>query len=188
MLSSLNILAVAAVENGEAASGVTKIFQDFGVSVPNILAQVLSFSIVAFVLYRFAFKPVLLTLEDRRQKIASGLSYADEMKAKLEAAAQESAQIIRQAQLDAQKSIDEARKAAKEFGDKQQAEALQRAADILAKAQQAIELEHKKMVTEARTEIARLVVATTERVLARKLTDADRTSYNETAAKELASL
>jgi F-type H+-transporting ATPase subunit b len=41
------------------------------------------------------------------------------------------------------------------------------------------------MLNEARGEIARLVVTTTERVLAKKLTDADRASYNDAAAKEL---
>ena len=37
----------------------------------------------------------------------------------------------------------------------------------------------------SRTEIARLVVTTTERVLAKKLTDADRAAYNDTASREL---
>jgi F-type H+-transporting ATPase subunit b len=41
------------------------------------------------------------------------------------------------------------------------------------------------MLADARTEIARLVVVTTERVLAKRLTDADRASYNEAAAREL---
>jgi F0F1-type ATP synthase membrane subunit b/b' len=50
------------------------------------------------------------------------------------------------------------------------------------KAQHAIELEHRKMLAEARTEIARLVVVTAERVLAKKLSDADRAAYNEAAA------
>jgi F-type H+-transporting ATPase subunit b len=54
------------------------------------------------------------------------------------------------------------------------------------KAQQAVELEHKKMLADARSEIARLVVVTTERVLAKKLSEADRTAYNEAAARELA--
>ena len=44
------------------------------------------------------------------------------------------------------------------------------------------------MLDQARTEIARLVVTTTERVLAKKLSDADRAAYNEAAAKELTAL
>ena len=51
--------------------------------------------------------------------------------------------------------------------------------------QQAIELEHKKMLADARGEITRLVVATTQRVLAKELSEADRARYNDSAAREL---
>jgi len=180
--------AEAAAAHGDAASGITKVTEAFGISAPFLLAQIVNFTIVAFVLWKYAFKPVLATLDTRQRKIADGLKYAEEMQAKLAATQQESAAIIKAAQLDAQKAIDEARKAAKEFGDKQQAEAMVRAADLLTKAQQSIELEHKKMLNDARTEIARLVVKTTEQVLAKKLSDTDRTAYNDAATKELSAL
>jgi F-type H+-transporting ATPase subunit b len=188
LLSSIYIATVTSAHGEETVSGITKITQDFGVNIPNIAAQTLSFVIVAFILWRFGFKPVLATLDERNAKIAAGLKNAEETQARLAAAAEESAQIVRNAQLEAQKSIEEARKSAKEFSDKQQAEAIARAADTLAKAQQAIELEHKKMLEQARTEIARLVIKTTEQVLAKKLTDADRAAYNDAAARELAAL
>jgi len=41
------------------------------------------------------------------------------------------------------------------------------------------------MLAEARTEIARLVVETTQRVLSKELSEADRSRYNESAAREL---
>ena len=189
MFSSMLLLATTATEHGEeAASGITKITHDFGVNLPSIAAQALSFAIVAFVLWRFGFKPVLAILDERQKKIESGLKYAEEMQAKLAAAAQESAQLIKTAQHEAQKVVDEAQKIAKEFADKQQAEATARAADTLAKAQQAIELEHRKMLDQARGEIARLVVKTTEQVLAKKLSDADRASYNQAASRELSNV
>ena len=184
MLSTLLVVAEVAA-HGEAATGLTKITQDFGISVPNILAQILSFSVVAFVLWKFAFKPVVATLDDRQQKIASGLQYAEEMKAKLHAANEESSALLKKAQLEATRIIEEARKTAKDHLEKQTKEASAKVSDVLAKGQQAIELEHKKMVADARSEIARLVVATTERVLAKKLTDADRGAYNDAAAREL---
>jgi F-type H+-transporting ATPase subunit b len=177
-------VADAAAAHGEVG-GLTKITQDFGISLPDILAQILSFSVVAFVLWKFAFKPVLATLDERQKTIASGLQYAEEMQAKLAAAQQESAAIVKKSQIEASRIVDDARKTAKDYLDKQTQEAGARASDILAKAQQAIELEHKKMLADARTEIARLVVVTTERVLAKRLTDADRASYNEAAAREL---
>ena len=194
MFSHLLILAqtaapaAEAAANAEASTGVSKITQDFGISWPFILAQILNFSIVAFILWKFAFKPVLATLDERQQKIASGLKYAEEMKAKLEAVQQESVASAKKAQAEASRIIDEAGKAAKEFLDKQTQEAAAKASDILVKAQQVIELEKKKMLAEARTEIARLVVATTQKVLAKELSDSDRSRYNESAARELNSV
>ncbi len=171
--------------SSEASGKLHQLQTQFGIEGKYLLMQVISFAILAFVLYRFFFKPVLATMDERNAKIASGLKNAEETQARLAAAAAESAAIVKNAQLEAQKVVDEARKIAKDFADKQQAEATARAADTLAKAQQAIELEHKKMLDQARGEIARLVVTTTERVLAKKLTDADRAAYNETATREL---
>ena len=190
MFSSLLILAADATHaveagHGAGASGITKITQDFGIAPALIVAQILSFSIVAFVLWRFAFKPVLATLDERQQKIASGLKYAEDMQAKLAATQQETAAIIKNANAEASRIIDDARKSAKDFLDRQTQETTAKANDILTKAQQAIELERRKMLADARHEIARLVVATTERVLSKKLTDLDRASYNDAASKEL---
>jgi F-type H+-transporting ATPase subunit b len=177
--------AEAALAHGESTGGISKIVGDFGLSWPFFLAQVLNFSIVAFILWKFAFKPVMATLDERQRKIASGLQYADEMQAKLAAAQQESAAIIKQSQLEAARVIDDARKAAKDYLDKQIHEASTKAGELLTKAQQAIELEHRKMLADTRGEIARLVITTTERVLAQKLSDADRAAYNDAATREL---
>ena len=174
---------ILAAAEPAASDGITKIVNDLGIDVPSFLAQMLNFGIVAFVLWRFGFKPVLATLDERKQKIADGLKYAEEMQAKLAATQQESAALLKKASVEAGRIVDEARKIAKEQLDKQAQEASAKAADILAKGQQALELEHKKMLADARTEIARLVVVTTERVLAKKLSDADRATYNETAAR-----
>jgi F-type H+-transporting ATPase subunit b len=187
MFSHLILLAQATgPEAGPAASGgITKIVQDFGLSLPFFLAQVLNFLIVAFILWKFAFKPVLATLDERQKKIASGLQYAEEMKAKLDAVQQESVASAKRSQVEASRIIDEARKSAKEFLDKQTQESAARANEILVKAREVIELEKKKMLADARTEIARLVVAITERVLSKELSEADRSRYNESAAREL---
>ena len=175
----------AAAAHGDGASAISKITETFGISWPFILAQMLNFTLVAFLLWKFAFKPVLATLDERQRKIASGLEYADEMKAKLEAVQQESIATAKKSQVEATRIIEEARKSAKEFFEKQTQETAAKAGDILAKAEQAIELEKKKMLAEARTEIARLVVETTQRVLSKELSEADRSRYNESAAREL---
>ena len=183
MLSYLLFLATAG--EVEKTSTVTKLLSDFGVDLPLLLAQILCFSIVAILLWRFAFKPVLATMEDRQRQIESGLRSAEEMKTKLAQTQLESVAILKQAQLEGTKFVEETRKTAKGFFDNQQKEAVVRANDMLVKAQQAIDLEHKKMLEEARLEVARLVVLTTQRVLAKELSNAERARYNEAATREI---
>jgi F-type H+-transporting ATPase subunit b len=180
------IMILAAAEAGDAPNGLVKIMQDFGINVPGILAQMLSFGIVVFILWKFAFKPVLATIGERQQKIDSGLKYADEMKAKLEASQVEIEARTKEALVQGRQIVTDAQKAAKELAERLQKDAGEKAAAILAKAQEAIELERKKMLAEARGEITRLVVATAERVLAQQLSEPDRARYNESAARDLA--
>ncbi len=165
-----------------AQPGIT---ERFGLEPKYIVMQVISFLIVLAILYKFGIKPVTATMEERARKIEAGIRHAEEMQLKLAAAQQESAAIVRQANADASRIVDDARKGAKEFMDRQTREASEKAAELLSKAQQAIDLEHRKMLADARTEIARLVVTTTERVLSRRLTETDRTAYNEAAVREL---
>ncbi len=178
-------LLLATVEAAHTAAAEPGIAEKFGLEPKYVLIQAISFLIVLGVLYRFAIKPIIATMDDRAKQIDSGLKYATEMQAKLAATQQETAALIKAAQLDAQKIVDESRKTAKELAERQQKDTADRVADMLAKGQQSIELEHRKMLDQARGEIARLVVTTTERVLAKKLTDSERAAYNEAATKEL---
>ena len=177
---SLPLILAAAAATAEAS-----IPERFGLEPKYIVMQVISFLIVLFVLYKFGIKPVTATMEERNRKIEAGIKHAEEMQLKLAAAQEDSAVIVKQANLEASRIVDDARQTAKDYLDRQTREAGVRVNDMLAKAQQAIELEHRKMLADARTEIARLVVTTTERVLAKQLTDGDRAAYNDAASREL---
>jgi len=164
---------------------VTPIINQFGIRAPFLVAQIINFLVVASLLWFFAFKPVLATITERQRKIDEGLKNAEAANARLEETKKMTQASIHEAQLKGQKLIEEAQKAAKEYSDKQQQEAVEKANALITKAQAAIELEKKKMLAEARTEIARLVVAKTARVLSRELSEFDRGKFNEAAAREL---
>ena len=177
----MNLFLAAA----DASAKLHALQSQFGIEGKYLLMQVVSFAILAFVLYRFFFKPVLASVDERNRQIQQGLQHAEEMKAKLAAAQAESATIIKQAQGEATRIIEDARKSAKEFLDRQTKEATEKAADMIAKGQQAIQLEHRKMLADARSEIARLVVATTQQVLAKELSADERARYTSAASREL---
>jgi F-type H+-transporting ATPase subunit b len=193
---SFSLLLLAATDGASSGNGMihglvnqaASVLNDFGVEKPLLLAQIVNFAIVAFLLWKFAFKPVMATIDARKKAIDDGLRYTEELKAKLEAAQQTTEAQIREAGQKSQQIVAEAQKIAREISDKQQKEAVEKANAVLTKAQAAIELEKNKMLAEARVEIARLVVATTERVLAKELSEADRARYNASAARELTSV
>jgi len=173
---------------GEIVEGFVAIFQNYGLKPAELLAQIINFCIVAFLLYRFAFKPVLQTMDERQQKISDGLQYAEEMKAKLADAEKEHAATLQKAQQEAQGIVSEARDQAKAFLDKQTQEATAKSEEMIKKAQEAIELERKQMLVEVRQEVTELVIATTSKVLAKELSDADKTQFSKAAAQELSSV
>ena len=182
------VLAAASAAEAHAVApseGPAGLLQKFGVEWPFVIWQFISFAILAGVLYQFAIKPILATVDERNARLAAGLKNAEATAARLAEAQQQAAEEIRQAQVAANKIIEDTRKTAREFADLQAKEATERGNEMITKAQQAIELEHKKMLELARLEVARLVVTTTQRVLAKELTDAERTRYNEAAAREL---
>ena len=65
------LVLLAAAENG---GQIQQIAQTFGVDWPHLAAQIVSFCIVCFLLQRFAYKPVLKMLEDRRRQIEEGIA------------------------------------------------------------------------------------------------------------------
>jgi F-type H+-transporting ATPase subunit b len=180
-------MILAAADASAASGGVLEQFGlgSFGIEGKYIVLQLIGFSIFFAVVYFKLIKPITSAMEERQAKIDEGIRHTEEMKQKLDAAAEESAAIIKTAQGEATKIIEEARVSAKAFLEKQTQEATGKAQDIITKAQHATELEHRKMVAEARSEIARLVVATTRQVLAKELSDDERKRYNDAAAKEL---
>ena len=182
---TLSLFFAAAVEAHAASPSLS---EKFGLEPKYVIIQAISFLIVLAVLYKFGIKPTIATMDERAEKIGAGLKYAEQMKAQLAATQQQSEATLKEAQQKAQAVITEAQKAAKALADRQQQDAIEQSAAMISKAQQAIELEKRKMLAEARTEIARLVVATTQRVLAKELSDAERSRYNDAAARELASV
>lgn len=190
MLHSLFLAAAveAPAAAAHAAAAEPGMAEHFGLEWKYVLIQGVSFIILFVVLYLKGIKPTIAAMDERTQKIDAGLKYAEEMRAQLASTQQQTEAALKEAQQKAQAIVAETQKSSKEFADKQQKEAIEKATALISKAQEAIELEKKKMLAEARTEIARLVVATTERVLAKKLTDADRAAYNDTATRELANV
>ena len=171
----------------EASTGkpITDIAREFGVDWQHLMAQVLSFGIVCFLLYIFAYKRVLAMLEERRQRIAEGLANAEKIKGELARTEAQRQEVLAQANVQATKLIEEARAAAARVQEQETQKAIAAAEQIMVKAREAAAADHARMLTDLKREVGRLVVQTTATVTGKILTPDDQRRLAEETAKQV---
>src|ERR1700736_2593386 len=171
---------------GSFADTVRDTADTFGWNPWLFLSQGISCAIFSFLLRRFAYKPILAVLEDRRRRIEEGLINADKIKKELAEAEKRYQEIVAKANAAAQKMIDEARESSAHLAERKQQEAIAAAEQIIAKAREAASLEHERTMESMKRELGRLVVETTAKVTGKVLTSEDQKRLQEEAARQVA--
>lgn len=140
-------------------------------SANEVVAQIISFLVLLFLLKAFAWKPILKLLDERRDNIAAEFkkiegekTQAEKMKAEFE---QKLQTIEDAAKLKVQEIMSDADKAAQGIKD----DAHREAARIIKKAEVATKYEAVKAKEEIKDEIANLVLGATELLLEEKVTE-----------------
>ena len=160
--------------------------QQFGVYWPNLIAQLILFAIVYFVLKTFAFKPIIAMLEERRRRIEEGQLNAEKIKKQLAEAQTRYEEILAKANADSQKLLEEVRASGDRLAEQKRQEAITAAEQITLKAQEAMALERDKSMAEMKRELGRLVVDATSRVTGKVLSPQDHEKINEETARQIA--
>jgi len=177
---------IIAAATGSASDVLRETADTFGWNWKLFLSQVISFCIVAFLLRRFAYKPILAVLEDRRRKIEEGQLNAEKIRKELAEAEKRYQEIVSKANDDAQRMIDEARQSAAHLSERKQQEAIAAAEQILAKAKEAAALEHERQMQLLKRELGHLVIETTAKVTGKVLTPDDQKRLQEEATRQVA--
>jgi F-type H+-transporting ATPase subunit b len=165
---------------------VGKVAQQFGVYWPNLIAQVILFAIVYFVLKKYAFQPIIAMLEERRRRIEEGQLNAEKIKKQLADAQAKYEEILAKANADSQRLLEEVRASGERLAEQKRQEAIAAAEQIALKAQESIVLERDRVMAEMKHELGRLVVDTTARVTGKVLSPEDQERINEEAARQIA--
>jgi len=171
---------------GDLAQTASSTAKTFGLDWSHLISQIFSFCIVAALLYKFAYGPILKVLEQRRQQIADGLANADKIKAELARTEALQQEVLEKASVQATKLIEEARAAAARVQEQETQKAIVQAEQIISKAREATTLERQRMLIELKREVAALVVQTTAVVSGKVLTPADQQRLVEETRRQLA--
>lgn len=148
--------------------------------------EVVSFGILLWVLYKFAFPPILEVLETRERKIKESLEQAErhraeaeqklrEYEVKLNAVSREAESVLTQAKERAQRLLEESEQRLKVEAER-----------VKADASREIEHERRRAVQEIRTQTTALALLVAEKVVERSLNDQDHHRMAEEALQAVA--
>ena len=146
---------------------------------------ILTFLVLVTLLARFAWRPLLQALDSRQELIRKSLDDAQQAKQELERLQHESAQIIRQARIDAEAVVAQSRSDAAKLREEMRQKAKAEADGIVRNAERQIQMETQRALQQIRQEAVDLSVMIASKILRRNLTKEDNEKLIEEALKQV---
>ncbi|MCX6781075.1 MAG: F0F1 ATP synthase subunit B [Candidatus Magasanikbacteria bacterium] len=179
---------MAAAENTTTGTGTPEVsggvVDTLGLKPDVFIAQLVNFLVILFVLWRFAYKPLLKILEDRSAKIEKGLADAERAAAHLSEIEAEHKAAMAETRAEAAAIIKEAHAKGDAKRDEMLASSREEIARLVADARKKIAEERTGAAEELKKEISALVVATVSEVLGEKIDAKKDASLMERAIKK----
>lgn len=140
-----------------------------GLNLTSFLIQLGTFVIAFLVLRKWAFKPILEVLKQRRETIEQGVVLGEKMKKDQEAMEQKVAEALREARAEADKIIAEAADRGRQAAAEAEAKAKEKADSIIAAAESRIDQDMKLARGKLESELSGLVAEAAEAVIGEKV-------------------
>lgn len=155
------------------------------VSTSMMVLTWITFGIVAAVLYKIAWQPILNSVAEREKRIRRSLAEADRARAGAAETEERIRKALAESESRAREIVDDARSAAARLSEQAAAETRQRTAEMVAQSRRDIEAAIGKARTDLRRETAELAVAAAARILGRELDAGSDAQLVERLAREL---
>ncbi len=135
----------------------------------TLLGQLITFSVFVWFTMRFVWPPILQIMREREQRIADGLAAAERGQQTLELAQVKGDEYLNVAKQQAAEIIEQANKRASQMAEESKRQIRAENERLLAIARADIQQEWQTAQQKLRTEVASLVITTTEKILAQSL-------------------
>jgi F-type H+-transporting ATPase subunit b len=146
---------------------------------------ILTFLALAWLLARFAWKPMLAALEQRQQMVAKSIDDARQAKQDLERVQQEATRMLAAARVEAEAIVNRTRGEAERLRAELREKAMADAAKIRRDAEHQIQLETKRGVEQVRREAIDLSLAIATKLLRRNVSRGDNEALIADAIRQI---
>ncbi len=144
-----------------------------------------TFALLALILYKTAWKPILAALDKREEDIRKSVDNTEQARAELERIQQRESEIIAEADKQAKEIITTARTAATEVARVVEHKAKEESRILIENAEREIKTASKKAQSDLRRESANLAVSLSSKILREKLDDATARELTDRLIKEV---
>lgn len=134
-----------------------------------IFWTLLAFLIVFFILRKFAWKPILNSLDAREKGIADSLETADRVRAEMAQLKSENEELLAKAREERAAMLKEARDIKDKIINDAKEQAKTEASKIMSETQQAIEQQKMAAMTDVKNQVGKMVIEVAEKILRKEL-------------------
>ena len=148
-----------------------EIAKSLGIKLPELATQILGFIIAVWILKKFAWKPLLGMLEQRRTKIESDLDSAEKTKLQANELLSDYEKKLKEIDAEARAKIQEAVSDGNRVASEIREQARAESKEIISKAREELARDVAKARVELRNDMINMAIAATEKIIAEKLDD-----------------
>ncbi|TDI68248.1 MAG: F0F1 ATP synthase subunit B [Bacteroidetes bacterium] len=134
----------------------------------------MSFAILFFILKKFAWKPIVKTVNDRENSIKEALASADAAKREMQNLTADNEKLLKEARVERDAMMKEARELKTKLIADAKEEAKVEGAKMIANAQAAIQSEKKAAIADIKNQVASLSIEIAEKVVTEELSNKDK--------------
>src|SRR3989344_4981936 len=161
------------------------ILEKFGVEPILLIAQIVNFLIILFILKKFLYKPVLDLLNKRKITIKEGLAQAEEARLRLEKVIIEEKQILKNAQTQAKKILEDARSEATDTSRQIQEDSKKQTEKMLNDAKSQISREFQQAEKKLTVNVSKIAVSFLQKSLEKFFSGKDQERVMTEALKHI---
>ncbi|WP_111683161.1 F0F1 ATP synthase subunit B [Winogradskyella tangerina] len=143
-------------------------------SLDLFVKQTVLFVILIFLMAKYAWKPIINSLNEREDGIKNALDSAEKAKREMENLTADNERLLKEALVEREKLLKDAREIREQTIAKAEQEAQEKASKIIEKAQEAIEREKKVAMAELKSHVAGLSIDIAEKVVQGELSNKNK--------------
>lgn len=159
-----------------------------GIDLKLLIAQIVNFAILLFILTKLIYKPLLKVLDDRKKMIAKSVDDSKKIEDRLSAIEADRDKVLANAGREAMAIVEKAKKESEEEHVKIITAAKKEISTLAERYRAQLKEEKSEMMNEIKKEVAELVVSSSEKILRREFSKDDQAKLESAIKEEIKSV